>query len=690
VAANADANANAMNDFIRALLDSLDGDTFVSFVLDGTPSPKKIARTMGGKKRTTIERKTNRETNYNALNPYNDGIAGDGGNVEDIDPVAAIRESIRGRYKSVTGRLILMKDRSRGRDGGSRGRDKGRRRKFADADDNEADDDSSPGVDVGVGRSLYLQATIKYHLATDVVKNWKVGGGGNGGRRRAGGEGGEEYGRNAVESEVEDGIRRIFASAMGWNEDDDEPSSLLSEWGRRRPPSSSSIVGDADTTMSKYDDAGIRSGELVTTDGSYELRLSPTSRRGGSSFFRRRHPPASKNANASPSLDDGKMNGEAVPPMDGTQNGGVDGRHSSSDRYSSHDRSKNVPLSPSSAFLRLLGVTNANGKPMAGMSSKLRQCQKFVEIVGNLVDDCTISSETHDKIRVIDMGCGRGYLTFSLHSYLCDKFGGGGITTMEGGGGGNGGCGVISVETRGIDRRPKLIEEINGIAAKLGGDFASLAFDEGTIGNAAARDDDRFENNDDDRRLNSSWDGNCKSTLDVVIALHACDTATDDALHFALRRSADVIVVAPCCQHELRSQIDRRVVTLPTSSSSTQQRHALADILRHAVYRERATETVTDAMRATLLEIAGYDVRVFEFVGSEHTAKNVMIAATKSSRERGPEYVRDRRDSLACLARFYGIERQRLAVLMGESVMGGQDNVPMKKGDRNLSGMPPL
>ena len=117
-----------------------------------------------------------------------------------------------------------------------------------------------------------------------------------------------------------------------------------------------------------------------------------------------------------------------------------------------------------------------------------------------------------------------------------------------------------------------------------------------------------------------------------------------------------------------------------------------ADVLRHAIYRERATETVTDSMRAMLLEIAGYDTRVFEFVGGEHTAKNVMIAATKSPRRRSPEYLRVRREDVANLARFYGIERQRLAHLMGESVGdGGEHDVPRKKATRNLvSGMPPL
>eukprot|EP00804_Cyclotella_cryptica_P023684 CCRYP_019310-RB/>CCRYP_019310-RB protein AED:0.35 eAED:0.35 QI:0/0/0/1/0/0/3/0/249 len=224
------------------------------------------------------------------------------------------------------------------------------------------------------------------------------------------------------------------------------------------------------------------------------------------------------------------------------------------------------------------------------------------------------------------MGCGRGYLTFSLHSYLCSKY----LSSTR--------RKIVSVQTQGIDRRPKLIQEINGIAHDLGGEFNSLNFIEGTIENTQP---DLFKG----QRAYSKW----RRCFDILIALHACDTATDDAIWFAISRKADIIVTAPCCQHELRSQIDHH------SSSLRSQRH---------------TEIVTDAMRALLLEIAGYDTQVFEFVGGEHTAKNVMITAVKRSKkgESSGNQLRDKRTRLVELATMYGIKRQRLAALMGESL----------------------
>ncbi|KAL3783217.1 hypothetical protein ACHAW5_004687 [Stephanodiscus triporus] len=563
----------AIDEFVSTVRSSLDDGTFVSFVLRDVPN----SRGKRSKKTTNDE------------------------------------ERLRGRYKSVAGRLVLMKEKEKG---GGRGRRGGR----GEGKSSMADEDGGGGVP-------FVQATIKYHLATDVAKNWRVWP--RGGQRPPG---------NSEVDEVVGGLRRLFSTATGNAEYDDDDA----------VPSSSFVAGDI----------GIRSGEIVTADGAYELRI----RTSDDAVFRRL-PPSDDDAGSHARR--GAVAREDSRAHDGTY----------ANRPLSHDRPRNVPIPPTSTFLRRLGLSNADGRPANGMSSKLRQCQKFVEVVGKLVDDCSISSATHTKIRVIDMGCGRGYLTFSLHSYLCDKFSGGG---GDGGGGGVG----IAVETRGIDRRPKLVEEINGIAAELGGEFVTLGFFEGTIGNAALGGGPFWNDDyDDDGRNGDGGNDDGESTLDVIIALHACDTATDDALHFAVDRDADVIVVAPCCQYELRPQIDAVV--------GAGDRHPLEDVLRHAIYRERATETVTDAMRALLLEIAGYDTRVFEFVGGEHTAKNVMIAATKRRRHDGPDSLRVRRENLANLARFYGIRRQRLATLMGESVTGVGHDVE-KNVNRNRSGMAPL
>lgn len=551
--------------------------------------------------------------------------------------------ALRGKYKSITGRFVLLKDKKmKKRRGGGPG------------------PSTVTAEEEGV---LFLQVTIKYHLATDVAKNWRV--------------------ENA---EVESGLRQLFSLSTenGKDDDDDDemiPSVLLSEWGARN------IHGKT----------GIHSGELVTSNNVYELRLQPND-----AFFQQSH------AKWKPTPTLRETNTRPLPPPNQRTNDDDD----PSNQYLSHDRSKNAPIAPSSLFFQRLGVTDVHGKPVNGMSSKLRQCQKFVEIVGNLVDNSislsppmttpltTTMAEHHSRIRVIDMGCGRGYLTFALHSYLCDKYNSG-I--------GNAG-GSVTVETRGIDRRPKLVKEINDIATELGGVFSSLRFDTESIRKMARAHNCSLtgmalgDGEEDDIRRRSVFEGTlgnvrdvkenrkCESndfttttttttTLDVVIALHACDTATDDALHFAIQSNANVIVVAPCCQYELRPQIDRHVTTTARNNKNNDGTngddidHPLSEVLRHAVYRERATETVTDSIRAILLEIAGYETKVFEFVSSMHTTKNVMITATKRVEggqrwQDSSEYLRRRREKLVTLARLYGVHQHHLAMLMGESISG--------------------
>jgi SAM-dependent methyltransferase len=315
----------------------------------------------------------------------------------------------------------------------------------------------------------------------------------------------------------------------------------------------------------------------------------------------------------------------------------------------SHDRVKQVPVSIQAEFLQRLGVTKPDGTPRPGMKSKvrvrvtikyhsmtcithiflswqLRQCQKFVEIVGNLVD--TAAATPHagtSAIRTMDLGCGRGYLTFALHSYLSDRYD------------------TLDVSTVGIDVRPKLVQEISTIARSLGEPFQTLRFEVGTIDRIVATANDHGVNDDD-------------TSLDILVALHACDTATDDAIYSGVARKADVIVVAPCCQKELRPQIDAG---------------ATADhpILRHAIYRERLTEIATDSLRSLLLEMAGYKVKTFEFIGGEHTAKNVMITAVRDSRSKR----KDIREQIRSLAKEYGLQSQKLAQWMGVDLMHGED-----------------
>ncbi|KAL3936112.1 MAG: hypothetical protein SGBAC_008494 [Bacillariaceae sp.] len=333
-----------------------------------------------------------------------------------------------------------------------------------------------------------------------------------------------------------------------------------------------------------------------------------------------------------------------------------------------HDREKQTPLNKSADFLQALGVTHANGKPKQGMKSKLRQCQKFVEIVGQLIDKLTTAEDEDDDIErrrrrrkrrpisVVDMGCGRGYLTFSLHSYLVGR--------------------QYAIKSRGIDVRPKLVEEISSIARSLGKDFDGLQFEEGTIEKfvAEAETTASSKNQDDE--------------LGVLIALHACDTATDDAIWSGICSGASLLIVAPCCHKQVRPQLNSHY-------AAESQSHPLADVLKHGVYRERMSETITDSIRALLLEAAGYKVQVFEFIGGEHTSKNVMITAVKTGDPNGNDW-RDPEEAkmepiiqrIQSLAELGGIKQHKLAEWMDISL--GDDLAPKAKGQRMPHQMPPM
>jgi SAM-dependent methyltransferase len=467
---------------------------------------------------------------------------------------------------------------------------------------------------------LLLQVTFKYHLATDIVKNWPL-------------------------DQVEQGLRQLLlvGSSDHYDDSDDEKNSLVaaSEWG---------------TAMRHSAILGIQSARLETNRIIFDLvDLSTGRRQRGDSDF-------AKTKSTSPRLKQ-----RAVLA---TRKTTTTTDSSSSRRLLAHDRTKQTPLQKTAGFLQALSVTDAQGNPRPGMVSKLRQCQKFVEIVSRLIESA-LSDDKGDKeniseISIVDMGCGRGYLTFSLHSYLVEKYANG-----------------RKVRSRGIDVRPKLVKEMSCIARSLGSQFDSLRFEQGTIEDFLLVDQERKEG------LSSSRMSSSASTLDVLIALHACDTATDDALWSAIAKDTKIVVVAPCCHRQLRSQIDKhssngsKLVVGPT-------KHPMADVLRHNIYRERIAETVTDSMRALLLELAGYSVQVFEFVGGEHTSKNVMITAVKKQRNRiaagaknddSSVLSEDLGDRLRALAAFNGVEEHKLATYMDQSLLdhGEQNNQSERK-----------
>ena len=276
-----------------------------------------------------------------------------------------------------------------------------------------------------------------------------------------------------------------------------------------------------------------------------------------------------------------------------------------------HDRAKSRVLAADSPWLRALGVTNDRGQPREDMAHKFRQIEKFAELLQSLLTEAGLdagnASETPEApaLRIADMGAGKGYLTFALAALLGPR-----------------------ARITGIERRADLVATCNRVAAECG--FAAhLNFVQGDI---------------------PATPETARATLgelDVLIALHACDTATDDALAAGHAAGARLLVVSPCCQKELRAQL-----TAPP---------VLANALRHGIFQERQAEFVTDALRAQLLEAAGYRTKVFEFISTEHTAKNLMIAAVRQRETPARAALARARD----FAAFYGIREQRLARHLG-------------------------
>ena len=175
------------------------------------------------------------------------------------------------------------------------------------------------------------------------------------------------------------------------------------------------------------------------------------------------------------------------------------------------------------------------------------------------------------------------------------------------------------------------------------------------------------------------------NNMDILIALHACDTATDDSIWYGIQRNSSIIVTAPCCHKEVRLYLDPHVAQLRNEGNP------LADMLRHNIYKERIAETVTDSIRALLLEIANYDVQVFEFIGGEHTSKNVMIPALKKKTPRTKVQIENLRNRLKALAALHGITRQKLAEWMNEVLVDEKDR--KANADRSMissTGMPRL
>lgn len=234
----------------------------------------------------------------------------------------------------------------------------------------------------------------------------------------------------------------------------------------------------------------------------------------------------------------------------------------------SHNRKKKYVLEEGQpvSFLIELGIMNEQGKVFARKYDKFRQINRFLE----MVEDILPNLPEGRPLTIVDFGCGKSYLTFALYHYL---------TVQE----------RRKLQVVGLDLKADVIEHCNQLANKL--HYTDLKFLVGDI---------------------ADYEG--LEQVDMVVTLHACDTATDAALEKAVRWGASVILSVPCCQHELFNQVNNSV---------------LEPLLSHGILKERFSALATDAIRAKLLDVMGYRTQLLEFIDMEHTPKNILIRAVK-------------------------------------------------------------
>ncbi|RLJ77040.1 class I SAM-dependent methyltransferase [Pedobacter alluvionis] len=235
-----------------------------------------------------------------------------------------------------------------------------------------------------------------------------------------------------------------------------------------------------------------------------------------------------------------------------------------------HDKEKTRLIKPDSkSYLTELKITGTDGKVFKNAQDKFRQINHYIEILSSLIKE--LPEGTIKK--VADMGSGKGYLTFALYDYLHSVL-------------------KLESEVTGVEYRQDMVDLCNQVAVKSA--FDKLNFVQGTI------EDYQAEN------------------VNLLIALHACDTATDDAIYKGIKADAELIVVAPCCHKQIRREIEKSKV-----------KNDVSFLTKYGIFLERQAEMVTDGIRALILEYFGYKTKVFEFISDAHTPKNVLVVGVK-------------------------------------------------------------
>ena len=265
-----------------------------------------------------------------------------------------------------------------------------------------------------------------------------------------------------------------------------------------------------------------------------------------------------------------------------------------------HDRVKDRLIETNgNIYLRELGITNVNWEIRHEMTHKYKQINKYIELLAPNINELELS----DNFHVADMGSGKGYLTFALYDYLTNTL-------------------SKKVKLTGVEFRDELVDSCNIIAGKAG--FSDLKFVKGSI-----------EKSKTDK-------------IDILIALHACDTATDEAIYRGIKSNASLIVCAPCCHKQIRKELN---VT-----------NELSNIVKHGILKERQAEIITDTLRSMIMEAFGYRTKIFEFISTEHTPKNLMIVGRKA------ETTKESRElilsNIEAIKKIYGIKNHYLETLM--------------------------
>ena len=266
----------------------------------------------------------------------------------------------------------------------------------------------------------------------------------------------------------------------------------------------------------------------------------------------------------------------------------------------SHDNVKDRWIETSqNIYLRELGITNAKGEVRHQMSDKFKQINQYIELLSPEIKEL----KNLDELQIVDMGSGKGYLTFALYDYLHNHL-------------------KKKIKFTGVESREDLVNVCNTIAQRA--EFEDLKFITGTIEKAVI------------------------DKIDVLIALHACDTATDEAIYRGIDSDASLIVCAPCCHKQIRKEFN---VT-----------NELSHVVKYGILKERQAEIITDSLRALLLEAYGYKTKVFEFISTEHTPKNLMIVGRKvHSNNPDKENILE---TVQAIKKIYGIEKHYLETLL--------------------------